>query len=422
MALLRWWFLVLFLLAMLNGCQAPSSYIPSELINQDRDEIIRQYFNLGFSYNEILAFLLIYHGICIGMRQLHRILRAMGLRRNNCANTNAVINRIMYEIAGSGRDLGYRSMQARLRLSGINVDRESVRIILAALDPEGVASRRHRRLRRREYVTKGPNYLYHVDGWDKLKRYGLCVHGCIDGFSRRILWLKASSTNNDPFVVCKYYVENSLLLNGIPCIVRADRGTENVCMELMQTLLRSENGDQRGLLQSTFLYGRSTSNQRIEAWWSKFCMFGMRTWIDHFKEMEEFGVIDVSLSLVRECIRFCYLDLLRKELDIIRIKWNTHSIRPSTNDLSPSGKPDVMFHFPEVYHTASYLKELDQQSLHVLDAMLTRGETDCVPIYKNIFESVVEEKHLSSSPETLNEAADLLVLILDTVEEEMEQL
>ena len=251
MALLRWWFLVLFLLAMLNGCQAPSSYIPSELINQDRDEIIRQYFNLGFSYNEILTFLLIYHGICIGMRQLHRILRAMGLRRNNCANTNAVINRIMYEIAGSGRDLGYRSMQARLRLSGINVDRESVRIILAALDPEGMASRRHRRLRRREYVTKGPNYLYHVDGWDKLKRYGLCVHGCIDGFSRRILWLKASSTNNDPFVVCKYYVENSLLLNGIPCIVRADRGTENVCMKLMQTLLRSENGDQRGLLQST---------------------------------------------------------------------------------------------------------------------------------------------------------------------------
>ena len=27
-----------------------------------------------------------------------------------------------------------------------------------------------------------------------------------------------------------------------------------------------ENGDQRGLLHSTFLYGRSTSNQRIEAW------------------------------------------------------------------------------------------------------------------------------------------------------------
>ena len=64
---------------------------------------------------------------------------------------------------------------------------------------------------------------------------------------------------------------------------------------------------------------------------------------------------------------------------------------------------------------------LDQQSLLVLDGMLTKDETDCVPIYKNIFESVVEEKHLSS-PGTLNEAADLLVLILDTVEEEMEQL
>lgn len=31
------------------------------------------------------------------------------------------------------------------------------------------------------YRTKGPNYAWHIDGQDKLKRYGLCVHGCIDG-------------------------------------------------------------------------------------------------------------------------------------------------------------------------------------------------------------------------------------------------
>lgn len=416
--------LCLHLMSMFIGCHAPS-YIPSELNLQERNQIIRRYFYLGFSYDEILAFLMMFHGIRIGVRQLHRIMRVMGLRRNNChRNFGTVIDAVQDELSGSGRDLGYRSMQARLRLShGIHIDRETVRIILAALDPDGVASRRQRRLRRRQYVSKGPNYLYHVDGWDKLKRYGLCVHGCIDGFSRRIMWLKAASTNNDPFVVCNYYVENAHILNGIPCIVRADRGTENGCMELMQTLLRAENGDERGLLHSTFLYGRSTANQRIEAWWSKFRMFGMQTWIDHFKQMDDFGVIDVSLTMVRECIRFCYLDLLRAELNLIRIKWNTHNLRPSTgNELSPSGKPDVIFHFPEIYNTESYLKALDMQSLNILDDILTKDETDCVPIYKAIFESVVEENQIPYPPLTLDQAADLLVQILDIVEEEMEAL
>ena len=31
------------------------------------------------------------------------------------------------------------------------------------------------------FCVQGPNYLWHVDGYDKLKPYGFCIHGCIDG-------------------------------------------------------------------------------------------------------------------------------------------------------------------------------------------------------------------------------------------------
>jgi len=30
--------------------------------------------------------------------------------------------------------------------------------------------------------TMGPNYLWHVDGYDKLKPFGMAISGCIDGF------------------------------------------------------------------------------------------------------------------------------------------------------------------------------------------------------------------------------------------------
>ena len=55
------------------------------------------------------------------------------------------------------------------------------------LDPVSVDARRRRTLRRRFYYSKGPNW--HLDGHDKLKPFGFEIHGCIDWYSGRVLWL-----------------------------------------------------------------------------------------------------------------------------------------------------------------------------------------------------------------------------------------
>ena len=49
------------------------------------------------------------------------------------------------------------------------------------IDPEGVEDRQRRTFVRRSYINKGPNYLIHVDGYDKLKRFGFPIHVAIDG-------------------------------------------------------------------------------------------------------------------------------------------------------------------------------------------------------------------------------------------------
>ena len=87
---------------------------------------------------------------------------------------------------------------------GIQTSRNNVERILRDIDPEGTALRRAHRLRRRSYTNPGPNYAWHVDGYDKLKPYGFPIHGCVDGFSRRLLWLKVCRTNNDPSYVASY--------------------------------------------------------------------------------------------------------------------------------------------------------------------------------------------------------------------------
>ena len=93
------------------------------------------------------------------------------------------------------------------------------------LDYEGVQTRRRKRIRRREYLNPGPNFVWHVDGYDKLKPCGFAIHGAIDGFSRRILWLEVGSTNNDPKIVAKHYLDTIIQLKTLPRIGRFDKGT-----------------------------------------------------------------------------------------------------------------------------------------------------------------------------------------------------
>ena len=54
-------------------------------------------------------------------------------------------------------------------------------MLLSQMDEVGTVRRKSRRLSRRLYFSKGPNFLWHIDGYDKLKPYSICIHGCIDG-------------------------------------------------------------------------------------------------------------------------------------------------------------------------------------------------------------------------------------------------
>ena len=50
---------------------------------------------------------------------------------------------------------------------------------------------------------------------------------CVDGFSRRIMWLKVTRSNNSPVVPASYYLETVSALKLRPTLLQTDCGTEN---------------------------------------------------------------------------------------------------------------------------------------------------------------------------------------------------
>ena len=173
------------------------SHLQDGLEHEDveKEGLIRSYFHQGLSYTEIVFSLLKIHGISLCVRQLKRILARLGLKRrfddNSCSPSEEVIETILKEMSDSGQCIGYRTMWKRLvRCHNLNVRRDTVLDLLRVLDPDGVERRKRMRLLRRKYSAPGPNFLWHVDGYDKLKPYGFAIHAAIDGYSRRVLWIE----------------------------------------------------------------------------------------------------------------------------------------------------------------------------------------------------------------------------------------
>jgi hypothetical protein len=366
-----------------------------------------------------LMLLVAAHDIQLSLRQLKRILLRKGLRRQkNHSDPEVIVAAVEQELKKSGSLLGYRQMHQKLRLDhGLVVSRETVRTTLASLDPEGVSLCSRHRLKRCKYTARGPNYVWHLDGYDKLKLFGFCVHGAIDGFSRRIMWLEVDHTNNNPHMIASYFHDCIKQLGGVPWKCRSDAGTENVHVAAMQRFFRHNANDEFSG-EKSFQYGRLTSNQRIECWWSYLKKSETNWWINYFKDLRDQGLYDDSNPIHCECLKFCYMTLLRKELHRVAKNWNLHKIRPSTvNEQSPHGRPDMIYFVPEAFNAISYLQVVSQEDLEVAKEICCDvPQNDFAETFSELAQLIITEHNLPVEVCDVSQAERLYIDLLGFLE------
>lgn len=155
-------------------------------------DLIYFYFLLGLSHKDILLALSHVDRIIISMWTLRRHLKHLRLyRRKNQTDLLEVALFLIDELNRYGKLHGYKLQHPKCIQAGFVVSQSVIRHLLSILDPDGVQMRRRNRLRRRMYRNPGPNFLWHVDSYNKLKPFGICISGAIDGFSRMVIWLHA---------------------------------------------------------------------------------------------------------------------------------------------------------------------------------------------------------------------------------------
>ncbi|KAL3977060.1 SH2B adapter protein 2 [Sarotherodon galilaeus] len=118
---------------------------------------------------------------------------------------------------------GYRMVKGRLRALGHRVQWNKVWDSMRRVDSAGILERMANLgcVIRRTYSVPGPLSLLHIDTNYKLIRYGLVMFGVVDGFSRKILYLKAAN-NNKASTALTFFLE-AVQKHGFPSRYNAPR-------------------------------------------------------------------------------------------------------------------------------------------------------------------------------------------------------
>jgi hypothetical protein len=268
----------------------------------------------------------------ISQRTLTRLKKEYGISTYSADVPDDLIIKAMVDILQTqSTHLGWVMMQGYLKGTHANDNiiikglykikagqRRILKLLKKAKDSIGVEPNLQREmkkpLRKRVYINNGAMDVLHIDFHDKLKHWGMYIHGAIDGHTRFCVWLFLTTTHKS-YVVYEIY-RNAVMTHGLPNSLRSDKGKECVLTAFAQLA----HGGQH-------MTGRSVHNTPIEGFWNHVIKNVVCKYKELFLDMEQQGLLNTEDELQMAMLHLVFLPAIGDSLGKFQVGWNHHTMR-----------------------------------------------------------------------------------------------
>ncbi|KAL4872283.1 hypothetical protein BDV12DRAFT_183231 [Aspergillus spectabilis] len=294
-------------------------------------------YQVGLEEDEILH-VLQHEGFYISARTLKYVRHLLGLFRRT---TNTILDQQQVEQVleklrtdlsnGQIEGYGQRMLHTYFRSQGFLIGRDRLYSLYQELAPTAVRRRlcdlQHHH---GAYIVPGPNFIWSIDGYLKLAPYGIEIYAAIDAYSRYIIWVYVGVSACTAVSVLRQFLDTLEITQQQPRYVRSDRGTETILLAEAQYKLQQSLHPEISI-KDCYLYGTSTANQRIEAWWNQLTRGLLFRYRDYFRALLEEGIFSSYTLSDQVALYAIYMPLLRNQIYSFVRTWNCHRIRKQKN-------------------------------------------------------------------------------------------
>ncbi|GLA56245.1 hypothetical protein AnigIFM63604_006246 [Aspergillus niger] len=311
-------------------------------------------------------------GYTVSARTLRRIRMEQGLVRRTDDSSERqlqddIATKHLLEAYNEGTIQGYgrELLFAHMRGERLIIPRYRLHTIYRTIAPEAIQQRKNDMQRSRgSYMVPGPDHIWSVDGYMKLDPYGIQIYAAIDAYSRYIIWVYVGIDTRTSVSVARQYLdtvqERKIMCNKI----RSDHGSETSLLAQAHYELRKAY-EPRIKATECYIFGPSTANQRIEAWWAQLSKSLLYRYRNYFKDLIELG--DFSRDMIPDQIALyaVYMPILRTQVSSYVRTWNQHIIRKQPErPYVISGRPYMNYFHPE--HTVNHGLLVHEETLQQL--------------------------------------------------------
>ena len=127
-----------------------------------------------------------------------------------------------------------------------------------------------------------------------------------------------------------------------------------------------------------------------------------------------------TIAVLGEYLLFCYMAIIREELQRVTRLWNLHRIRPSTrNNSSPHGRPCLLYYHPEMTGAVDCKHDVDIDDSDVARDMGCSDLPMNSSLEFNALSEVIMTEEGLRMPENVYEAQNLYLILVNEIEKLM---